>query len=125
VSLYLIADPEQFNALERMREEIRVLKVANEGERPIVEESLARSAAILRQRWLLIEQSGPSLRAIVIEILVSWIIAVFAQTAVIARRAWLAGRSDPEGVVRLDQIDSRRWQAPMSTFRAQQPLRGP
>ncbi len=58
-----------------MREEI--LKVANEDQRRVVEESLARSTAILRQRWLLIEQSGPSVRAIVIGILVSWIIAIF------------------------------------------------
>jgi hypothetical protein len=41
---------------------------------------------LLRQRWLLIEQSGPSVRPVVLVILVSWIGLIFASFGLNAPR---------------------------------------
>ena len=60
-----------------MRGEIEALKVANEDQRQLVDEARVRSTELLRERWLLIEQSGPSVRGTVIGIVVSWIVAIF------------------------------------------------
>ena len=81
-----IENKEAFKFLERMRGEIRALKVANEDQRQLVDEARVRSTGLLRERWLLIEQSGPSVRDTVIGILVSWIVAIFVSFGMNAPR---------------------------------------
>jgi hypothetical protein len=85
-SPYLIENKEAFKFLERMRGEIEALKVANEDQRQLVDEARVRSTGLLRERWLLIEQSGPSVRDTVIGILVSWIVAIFVSFGMNAPR---------------------------------------
>ena len=83
---YLIANPEGFTFLERTQGEILALKTANDDQRRLVDQAFTASAGLLRQRWLLIEQSGPSVRNAVIVILVSWIAAIFASFGMRAPR---------------------------------------
>jgi len=44
------------------------------------------TVSLLRQRWLLIEQNGPSVRPVVIVILVSWITLLFVSFGLNAPR---------------------------------------
>ena len=55
-------------------------------QRRLVDQAFTASAGLLRQRWLLIEQSGPSVHVTVIAILVSWIIAIFVSFGMNAPR---------------------------------------
>lgn len=64
--------------LEHVRETIRALKPVDAGQKWLQDQALDISASLLRQRWLLIEQTGPSVRPIVLVILVSWIVVIFA-----------------------------------------------
>jgi hypothetical protein len=83
---YLIENDEAFKSLEGAWEAIRSLKANGERERRLVDDALAASTALLRQRWLLVEESGPSVRAFVIAILVSWIVAIFVSFGMNAPR---------------------------------------
>ncbi len=85
-SPYITASEVGFESLQRAWEEIRVLKAGSEDQRRLVDAALATSTGLLRQRWLLIEQSGPSVHVTVIAILVSWIIAIFASFGMNAPR---------------------------------------
>ncbi len=85
-SPYLVGNPEGFRLLERTQQEIRALKATNDDQRRLVDEALTASAGLLRQRWLLMEQSGPSVRNAVIAILVSWIAAIFVSFGMSAPR---------------------------------------
>ena len=85
-SPYIIESEQGFKSLQRAWEEIRVLKATNEDQRRLVDAALAMSTTLLRQRWLLIEQSGPSVHVTVIAILVAWIIAIFVSFGMNAPR---------------------------------------
>ena len=74
---YIVPTERGFELITRVQEEIRRLKPANDDQRRLMDEALTSSAQLLRQRWLLIEQSGASVRPAVIVILVLWIIAIF------------------------------------------------
>ena len=64
--------------LERVREAIRALKPVDEGQRWLQDQALQIHVSLLRQRWLFIQQEGPSVRPVVLVILVSWISFIFA-----------------------------------------------
>ncbi len=72
--------------LERVREAIRALRPADDGQRWLQDQALEIDISLLRQRWPLIEQSGPSVRPVVPVILVSWIVAIFASFGMNAPR---------------------------------------
>lgn len=76
-SPYIVPSEQGLELLRRVQEKVRRLKPADGYQRRLMDEALATSAAILRQRWLLIEQSGPSVHPAVIVILVCWIVAIF------------------------------------------------
>jgi hypothetical protein len=63
--------------LERVREEIRALKPVDDGQKWLLGQTLDISSTLLRQRWLLIEQSGTNIHSVVLVILVCWIVAIF------------------------------------------------
>jgi hypothetical protein len=63
--------------LEHVREAIRALNPVDSGQSWLKEQALQSNAALLRQRWLLIEQEGPTVQPIVVVILVSWITLIF------------------------------------------------
>lgn len=63
--------------IERVREEIRALKPADDGQAWLLGQALDISSGLLRQRWLLIEQSRTDIHSTVLVILVCWIVAIF------------------------------------------------
>ncbi len=72
--------------LERVRESIRNLKPTDEGQKWLLGQALDINVSLLRQRWLLIEQAGQSIHGVVLGILVSWIVAIFASFGLNAPR---------------------------------------
>ena len=72
--------------MERVRESIRALTPDPGGQRWLMDQALEMSTSLLRQRWLMIERSGPSVRPVVIGILVSWIMAIFVSFGLNAPR---------------------------------------
>jgi hypothetical protein len=72
--------------LEHVREAIRALAPVDAGQRWLADQALQINASLLRQRWLLIEQNAPSVRATVLVILVSWIVLIFASFGLNAPR---------------------------------------
>jgi hypothetical protein len=72
--------------LERVRESIRALRPVDEGQTWLMGEALKINSSLLQQRWLLIEQEGPTVRPLVLAILVSWIFCIFASFGLNAPR---------------------------------------
>lgn len=63
--------------LEHVREAIRALAPVDAGQHWLQDQALQINVSLLRQRWLLIEQDGPSVQPVVVVILVSWIALIF------------------------------------------------
>jgi hypothetical protein len=72
--------------LERVREQIRALKPVDGGQTWLMGEALKINSSLLQQRWLLIEQEGPTVRPLVLGILVSWIFFIFTSFGLNAPR---------------------------------------
>src|SRR5271155_5126058 len=64
--------------MERVRETIRALQPVDEGQKWLQNQALEENILLLRQRWLLIEGGGPSVRPAYIGILVFWVVLIFA-----------------------------------------------
>ncbi len=82
----MLEDEEASVLLERVREAIRALKPVDDGQRTLQIQAIDININLLRQRWLLIEQQGPSVQRVVIVILVSWIMVIFASFGMNAPR---------------------------------------
>ncbi len=74
---YLVENRQAGAELEHVRDEIRGLNAADQNEQWLRSQALQIATGTLRQRWLLIEQAGPSVHPVVIALLVSWITATF------------------------------------------------
>jgi len=72
--------------MEHAREAIRALTPADAGQKWLQDQALQIHVSLARQRWLLIEQSGPSVRPAVVVILVAWITLLFASFGLNAPR---------------------------------------
>ena len=72
--------------LEHVREAIRALKPIDDGQRSLQVQAIDVNFNLLRQRWLLIEQQGPSVQRVVLVILVSWVMVIFASFGMNAPR---------------------------------------
>ena len=72
--------------LEHVREALRAMMPVDEGQKWLQDQALQIHTSLLRQRWLLIEQAGPSVRPIVLVILVSWVVFIFASFGLNAPR---------------------------------------
>lgn len=64
--------------LERVRRAVRALSPADAGPRWLQDQALQTTTTLLRQRWQMIEQTGPSVRPVLLVIVVCWITAIFA-----------------------------------------------
>jgi hypothetical protein len=64
--------------LERVREAIRALKPIDAGQHWLQDQALQVHVGLLRERWQFIQNEGPSVRPVVLIILVSWISFIFA-----------------------------------------------
>jgi hypothetical protein len=82
----MLEDEEARVLLEHVREAIRALKPVDDGQRTLQIQAIDININLLRQRWLLIEQQGPSVQRVVIVILVSWIMVIFASFGMNAPR---------------------------------------
>ena len=82
----MLEDEEARLLLEHVREAIRALKPIDDGQRSLQIQATDINVNLLRQRWLLIEQQGPSVRRVVVVILVSWIMVIFASFGMNAPR---------------------------------------
>lgn len=81
-----LANARTGEVLEHVREAIRAFRPVDDGQRWLQDQALQISTSLLRQRWLLIEQAGPSVRPIVLVVLVSWITFIFASFGLNAPR---------------------------------------
>ncbi len=87
-----LEDREAARLLERVRETIRALTPVDAGQKWLHEQALQISASLLRQRLVLIQQGGASVKPIILVILVSWISFIFASFGLNApRNATVAG----------------------------------
>lgn len=82
----VVENREAGQTLEHVREAIRALTPVDAGQRWLQDQALQINLSLLRQRWLLIEQNGPSVRPVVIVILVSWITLLFVSFGLNAPR---------------------------------------
>jgi len=81
-----LADDDSERLLERVREAIRALKPIDSGQRSLQAQAIDINVNLLRERWLLIEQQGPSVQRVVLVVLVSWVTVIFASFGVNAPR---------------------------------------
>jgi hypothetical protein len=81
-----LADDASEPLLEHVRESIRALKPIDDGQRSLQVQAADINVNLLRQRWLLIEQQGPSVQRVVLVILVSWVTVIFASFGMNAPR---------------------------------------
>jgi hypothetical protein len=81
-----LADDTSEPLLEHVREAIRALKPIDDGQRLLQAQATDINLTLLRQRWLLIEQQGPSVQLVVLVILVSWVTVIFASFGMNAPR---------------------------------------
>ncbi len=72
--------------LEHVREAIRALKPIDSGQKTLQDQAVDINLNLLRQRWLLIEQQGPSVQRVVLLVLVSWVTVIFASFGMNAPR---------------------------------------
>lgn len=72
--------------LEQAQQAIRALAPADAGQQWLRDQALQTVTSLLRQRWVLIEQAGPSVRPVVVAVLVSWIVAIFVSFGLNAPR---------------------------------------
>ncbi len=79
-------DDETEVLLEHVREAIRALKPVDSGQKALQEQATDINLNLLRQRWLLIEQQGPSVQRVVMLILVSWVTVIFVSFGMNAPR---------------------------------------
>jgi len=71
-------DDETGALLEHVREAIRALKPVDAEQKSLQGRAIETNIDLLRDRWLLIEQQGPSVQGVVVIILVSWVTVIFA-----------------------------------------------
>jgi hypothetical protein len=72
--------------LEHVRESIRALKPVDKMQADLQDAAVIINMNLLRQRWLLIEQQGPSVQRVVLIVLVSWVTVIFASFGLNAPR---------------------------------------
>ncbi len=72
--------------LEQVRGSIRALRPVDDGQKSLRDAATEINLNLLRQRWLLIEQQGPSVQSLVLVILVSWVTMIFASFGLNAPR---------------------------------------
>src|SRR5580658_8497584 len=82
----VLDDDEAEQLLEHVREAIRALKPVDAGQKSLQDQAIDINLNLLRQRWLLIEQQGPSVQRVVLVILVSWVTVIFASFGMNAPR---------------------------------------
>jgi ABC-type amino acid transport system permease subunit len=79
-------DEKTRTVLEDVRGAIRALKPVDKAQTALQDEAIGINVNLLRQRWLLIEQQGPSVQRVVLVVLVLWVMVIFASFGLNAPR---------------------------------------
>lgn len=79
-------DDRAWMLMENVREQVRALQPVDDGQRWLRDQALAINVNLLRDRWLLIGEQGPSVSPMVLVILVSWITVIFVSFGLNAPR---------------------------------------
>jgi hypothetical protein len=82
----IVEDEKTRVLLEHVREAIRALKPVDKGQTALQDQAVEINMNLLRQRWVLIEQQGPSVQRVVLVVLVSWVTVIFASFGLNAPR---------------------------------------
>ncbi len=82
----VLGDPRTGQMLEHVREAIRALRPVDAGQHWLQDQALTLVTSLLQQRWQIIEHQGPNVRPVVLIILVSWIMVIFASFGLNAPR---------------------------------------
>ncbi len=82
----LLADVRADQLMEHVREEVRALQPADDGQKWLRDQALEIGVDLLRERWLLIEEQGSNVSPTVLVILVSWITVIFVSFGLNAPR---------------------------------------
>jgi len=78
--------------LDQARRAVRALSPDDAGQRWLRDQALQAATSLLRQRRQMIEHAGPSVRPVVLAVVVCWIVAIFAGFGLNApRNATVAG----------------------------------
>jgi hypothetical protein len=72
-----LSDDQAWVLMEHVREEVRALHPVDEGQKWLRDQALTINVELLRERWLLIGEQGPSVSPMMLVVLVSWITAIF------------------------------------------------
>src|SRR5208283_2930165 len=72
--------------LKQVRGSIRALKPVDKEQHALQDGAVGIHMNLLRQRWLLIEQQGPSVQRVVLVVLVSWVTVIFVSFGLNAPR---------------------------------------
>jgi Protein of unknown function (DUF4239) len=83
---FVAEDVQAGTLMEHVREAIRALSPSDAGQSWLRDQALQISTSLLRQRWLLIEQAEPSVRRVILAVLVIWITLIFASFGLNAPR---------------------------------------
>lgn len=83
---FVAEDVEAGALMEHVRERIRALTPDSPGQTWLRDQGLLISTSLLRQRWLLIEQAEPSVRGVILAVLVVWITLIFVSFGLNAPR---------------------------------------
>ena len=81
-----INDPTVAGQLEQVQKAIEDLKPASPQQIWLQQKALQDVSSLLRQRWLLIEQAGPTVRPAILGVLVMWTVALFVSFGLNAPR---------------------------------------
>lgn len=69
-----------------MQRSVRALAPEDAEQHWLQDQAVQTAGSLLRQRWLLIEQTGPSVQPTIVVILVLWVVAIFASFGLTAPR---------------------------------------
>lgn len=72
--------------MEHVREQVRALRPVDDGQKWLRDQALSINVELLRERWLLIGEQGPSVSPVVLVVLVSWITVIFVSFGLNAPR---------------------------------------
>ena len=82
----IVEDEKTRVLLEQVRDSIRALKPVDPEQQALQNGAVGIHMNLLRQRWLLIEQQGPSVQRVVLVVLVSWVTVIFVSFGLNAPR---------------------------------------
>lgn len=81
-----LSDERAATLMEHVREQVRALQPVDDGQKWLRDQALSINVELLRERWLLIGEQGPSVSPVILLVLVSWITVIFVSFGLNAPR---------------------------------------